>query len=1026
MLATPAAITLSGTYYIKGTLATGCSDIKPVIVTINPKPTVTITNPAAVCSPSTVDITAAAVTTGSTAGLTFTYFTDAAGTITLATPAAISVSGTYYIKGTLATGCSDIKPVVVTINPKPTVVVTNPASVCAPGTVDITAAAVTTGSTAGLTFTYFTDAAGTIALATPAAVSASGTYYIKGSTAAGCSDIKPVVVTINPKPTVVVTNPAAVCAPGTVDITAAAVTAGSTAGLTFTYFTDAAGTIVLTTPATVAVSGTYYIKGSLATGCSDIKPVTVTINPKPTVVVTNPAAVCAPGTVDITVAAITTGSTAGLTFTYFMDAAGTIVLATPNTIATSGTYYIKGTLVTGCSDIKPVTVTINPKPTVTITNPAAVCSPATVDITVAAITIGSTAGLTFTYFTDAAGTIVLATPTAIAVSGTYYIKGTLATGCSDIKPVVVTINPKPTVTITNPAPICAPGTVDITAASVTTGSTAGLTFTYFTDAAGTIVLATPAAVATSGTYYIKGTLATGCSDIKPVVVTINPKPTVVVTNPAAVCSPATVDITASAVTTGSTAGLTYTFFTDAAGTIALATPTAVATSGTYYIKGTLATGCSDIKPVVVTINPKPTVTITNPAPVCAPGTVDITAAAVTTGSTAGLTYTYYTDAAGTILLATPNAVATSGTYYIKGTLATGCSDIQPVVVTINPKPTVVVTNPVPVCSPATVDITAAAVTTGSTAGLTFTYFTDAAGTIVLATPAAVATSGTYYIKGTLATGCSDIQPVTVTINPKPTVVVTNPAVVCSPAIVDITVAAITTGSTAGLTFTYFTDAAGTIVLATPNAITLSGTYYIKGTLATGCSDIKPVVVTINPKPTVTITNPAAVCSPATVDITAAAVTTGSTAGLIFTYFTDAAGTIILATPAAITTSGTYYIKGTTAAGCSDIKPVVVTINPKPTVTITNPAAVCAPGTVDITAAAVTTGSTAGLTFTYFTDAAGTIVLATPAAVATSGTYYIKGTLATGCSDIKPVVVTINPKPTVVVTNPAAVWRTGNG
>ena len=266
-----------------------------------------------------------------------------------------------------------------------------------------------------------------------------------------------------------------------------------------------------------------------------------------------------------------------------------------------------------------------------ITNPAAVCSPATVDITAAAVTTGSTAGLTFTYFTDAAGTIALATPNAVTTSGTYYIKGSTAAGCSDIKPVVVTINPKPTVTITNPAAVCSPATVDITAAAVTTGSTAGLTFTYFTDAAGTIVLATPAAVAASGTYYIKGSTAAGCSDIKPVVVTINPKPAVTITNPAAVCSPATVDITAAAVTTGSTAGLTFTYFTDAAGTIVLATPNAVTTSGTYYIKGTLATGCSDIQPVVVTINPKPTVTITNPAAVCAPGTVDITAAAVTTG-----------------------------------------------------------------------------------------------------------------------------------------------------------------------------------------------------------------------------------------------------------------------------------------------------------------------------------------------------------------------------------------------------------
>ena len=134
-------------------------------------------------------------------------------------------------------------PVVVTINPAPTVVITNPAAVCAPATVDITAAAVTAGTTAGLTYTYFTDAAGTIVLATAKRCAASGTYYIKGTTAAGCaSAAMPVVVTINPAPTVVITNPAAVCAPATVDITAAAVTAGITAGLTYTYFTDAAGT----------------------------------------------------------------------------------------------------------------------------------------------------------------------------------------------------------------------------------------------------------------------------------------------------------------------------------------------------------------------------------------------------------------------------------------------------------------------------------------------------------------------------------------------------------------------------------------------------------------------------------------------------------------------------------------------------------------------------------------------------------------------------------------------------------------
>ncbi|MFD0779022.1 hypothetical protein ACFQZF_11565 [Flavobacterium myungsuense] len=96
------------------------------------------------------------------------------------------------------------------------------------------------------------------------------------------------------------------------------------------------------------------------------------------------------------------------------------------------------------------TVTVDVTPALSITNPLAVCTPATVNITLPAVTAGSTGGGALSYWSDAAATIALATPTAIALSGTYYIKS-VSSICSDIKPVVVTINPAQALSITNPA-----------------------------------------------------------------------------------------------------------------------------------------------------------------------------------------------------------------------------------------------------------------------------------------------------------------------------------------------------------------------------------------------------------------------------------------------------------------------------------------------------------------------------------------------------------------------------------------------
>ena len=486
--------------------SSGCTGTSPTIISlVDPgAPVLSITNPAPVCSPSTVDLTAPAVTAGSSAG-TLSYWTNAGCTIALASPSAVSTSNTYYIQLTNA-GCSDVEPVTVTVNQTPNLVITDPAPVCTPSTVDITAASVTAGSTNPGTLSYWNDAGATSSLSTPGALSVSNTYYIQ-ATNAGCTDIAPVIVTVNTTPNLVITDPAAVCSPGTVDLTAATVTSGSTNVGTLSYWNDAGASSSLATPSTVGVSNTYYIQASNA-GCTDIAAVVVTVNATPVLTITDPGAVCSPSTVDITAASVTAGSTNVGTLTYWNDAAASSSLSTPAAVVTSSTYYIQANNA-GCTDIAPVVVTINPTPNLVITDPAAVCFSNTVDLTLSAVTAGSTDVGTLSYWNDAAATSPLATPSAIGTSNTYYIQAT-NNGCTDIAPVTVTINPIPSAPVAGTdATYCASWTLNNMSAS----GGAGI-FTWYTNAGLTAVHGTGPSIAPSSTegvvtYYVTETL-NGC------------------------------------------------------------------------------------------------------------------------------------------------------------------------------------------------------------------------------------------------------------------------------------------------------------------------------------------------------------------------------------------------------------------------------------------------------------------------------------------------------------------------------------
>ena len=336
----------------------GCEDTLYSTVNISNEPfNLNVIDEIVGCSSTGVDLTAAAVTTGSTPGLTYTYYNDLTQTNYVPFPSVVKTSGIYYIKGVNRMGCNEIKPIRVTIFQAPNLTINNPAGVCIPQKIDITNPAITLGSEPGIILSYWKNQSAITPLPNANAIDKSGTYYIMATKPGGCSIVKPVEVKIGAIPNILIHNPSA-CAK--VNITDTSVTSGSTPGIAYSYWTDPAATVALTDINNITVSGTYYLMASATSGCSIIRPVLVTVNPFPNFVVTDPAPANYPvQTIDITTAV---NQNIGLTYTYWLDSLTRKPVNNPMTIAKRGRYFIRATNEFGCSAIKPVNAVIIPPP----------------------------------------------------------------------------------------------------------------------------------------------------------------------------------------------------------------------------------------------------------------------------------------------------------------------------------------------------------------------------------------------------------------------------------------------------------------------------------------------------------------------------------------------------------------------------------------------------------------------------------------------------------------------------------------
>jgi predicted secreted protein len=266
----------------------------------------------------------------------------------------------------------------------------------------------------------------------------SGYYKVAYMSIPGCIKTDSIKVIVKPLPILsgISTN-SPICSGNTLTFGL-----NASPGSTYSWSGPNSFTSVLEDPnissAATNASGTYSVTVSL-NGCSVNTTVVNVVNLTPTVSTTSPVAICQGAALTLNVNNTPTATYGWSGPSGFSSIIEDPLVSNTATVGMNGTYSVTVSL-GSCSANGTIAVTVNPNPVLLITNQNTTGS-GPVNITVPAATAGSTLppSSSLSYFTNSLATNVLASPTEVAISGTYYIKATSPAGCVDVKPIVVNI-----------------------------------------------------------------------------------------------------------------------------------------------------------------------------------------------------------------------------------------------------------------------------------------------------------------------------------------------------------------------------------------------------------------------------------------------------------------------------------------------------------------------------------------------------------------------------------------------------------
>ena len=597
----------------------------------------------------------------------------------------------------------------------------------------------------------------------------------------------------------------------------------------------------------------------------------------------------------------------------------------------------------GCETCDVHSVTVNPRPDASISNPGPLClSTAPFNLT------PGTPGGTFsgTGITDPVmGTF----DASVAGTGfhTVYYEVTDINGCFNQDSTVIEVRDIPSANAGPDQTICSGGSVIIGGNPTgTPGTSSNFIVQYdWQPTAGLNSNTDPnptASPTVTTNYTVTVTDGNGCTDTDVVTVTVNDPAIVDAGADQTICQGTTITIGGFPTASGGTPPFNY-VWSPATGLTSTSSPNPDATPAattSYTVTVTDANGCSASDVVVITVTPAPFADAGPDKNACSGAPTMIGGSP--SGSVGTPPYTYsWAPAAGLNSTTASNPMATPAattTYTLTVTDANGCTDTDVVTLNVIPSPIVNAGADVSICTGSSVTIGGFPTATSGTPPYTYLWSPSVGlNNASVQNPVATPTSTTAYtVTVTDFNGCASSDVIVVTVNNGPNAEAGPDKSICTnePTLIGGSPSA--TSGTAPYTFSWspatgLSSASVSNPMANPNAST---TYTLTVTDANGCSSTDVVTITTKQAPLVDAGPDKAVCIGESVQIGGSP--SGFGTGAVTFNWNPSAGLSSASDPNPIATPNvtrTYVLTVSDATGCSAKDTVVVTVNPKPNVSI---------------------------------------------------------------------------------------------